>query len=64
MNPSETDMYPQQALEYKARVLEENGFDIYVDDDDCLRRRLQPLTRARCISTQDFYTTVGKMRLR
>ncbi len=55
MNPSDTDMHPGQSVQFKAHILNEGRFDVYVDDDDILRRYLQPLTRARCISTEEFY---------
>ena len=55
MNPSTTDVHAHESVDFKAKILDMYQFDIYIDDDDCLRRRLQPLTKARCMSTQEFY---------
>jgi len=55
MNVGGTDMHPWQSVQFKARVLNERKFDVYIDNDVILRRNLQPLTRARCMSVEEFY---------
>jgi len=55
MNPSDTDIHSWQSVLFKAGILNDQMFDIYVDDDPILRRKLQPLTRARCVSTEEYY---------
>ena len=59
MNPSETDARPSESVAFKARMLNAHEFDYYVDNDDCLRRNLQPLLkRTKCISVEEFYSSV------
>jgi hypothetical protein len=55
MNPSETDIYANQSVVFKAAVLNRWKYDVYVDNDDILRRNLQPLTTTRCVSVEEFY---------
>ena len=63
MNPSKTDIRQDDAVKFKAGVLNYYRFNFYVDDDDFLRRELQPLTRTRCISTEEFYSGRGNREL-
>jgi hypothetical protein len=56
MNPSNSDMHPHQSVEFKAGILNSMGFDFYIDNDDCLRRNLQPkLWHTQCLSVEEFY---------
>jgi hypothetical protein len=59
MNTGGTDMHPWQSVLFKAQVLNKRKFDIYVDNDDILRRNLQPLTRTHCMSVEEFYMGTG-----
>jgi len=64
MNPRETDIHQAEAVKFKAKFLNYYKFDFYVDDDDILRMKLQPLTSTRCISTEEFYRLQGNKELR
>jgi hypothetical protein len=57
MNPSETDMHPHESAKFKAEMLNEHEFDVYVDNDDILRRNMQPYTTAKCVSVEEYYYT-------
>ena len=63
MNPCKTDVCQADAVKFKARFLNYYRFDFYVDNDDFLRRELQPLTRTRCISTEQFYAEADKFKV-
>jgi hypothetical protein len=55
MNPSERDDRPHESARFKADTLNEREFDVYVDNDDVLRRNMQPYTTAKCVSVEEYY---------
>lgn len=56
MNPSDSDCSHGHALEFKAGMLNSMKCKYYVDNDDILRRNLQPmLWTTECISVEEFY---------
>ena len=55
MNPSGTDIHTGEAIKFKAKVLNERLFDIYVDNDILLLERLRPMLKwTQCMTVEEY----------